>query len=83
MGGRERRKEGIVSDKNKEAIDVGYEMARLLLEWRPEMSGEDVASAIMHALERYSIELEGPGETGLRVCLFKLREMIEERNRSI
>ena len=72
-----------MSDKNKEAIDVGYEMARLLLEWRPEMSGEDVASAIMHALERYSIELEGSGESGLRGCLYSLRESIDKRMMSI
>ena len=69
--------------KQREAIDVGHEMADLLLEWRPKMSPDDVVDAIMHALERYSIELEGPGESGLLRCLRLLEENIEERIRSI
>ena len=68
---------------DKEAIDVGHEIAELLLAWRPEMSAEDVADAIMHALERYSIEIEGPGEIGLRSCLYRLSEGIAARHRSI
>ena len=67
------------------AIDVGRKMADLLKEWRPKIRGSDadVASAVMHALERYSIELEGPSESGLRVCLFSLSEKIDERIKSI
>ena len=70
-------------EKEKKAIDVGHEMADLLLAWRPEMNCQDVTSAIMHALERYSIEIEGPGETGLRTCLFELNNNIENRIMSI
>ena len=69
--------------QHKRAIDVGHAMAELLLEWRPNMDGEDVASAIMHALERYSIELEGPGETGMRTCLFRLKAKVNERIMSL
>lgn len=69
--------------QEKEAIDVGDEMANLLLAWRPEMNGEDVASAIMHALERYSITIEGSGESGLRSCLYALKEKSDNRIRSI
>ena len=69
--------------EEKKAIDVGHEMAHLLLEWRPEMSPRDVATAIMHSLEKYSIELEGPGETGLRSCLYELRGQGDKRLRSI
>ena len=68
---------------SKEAIDVGYEIAALLLAWRPETNSEDVSTAIMHALERYSIEIEGSGEAGLRGCLQSLNAKIEERRRSI
>ena len=69
--------------QDKRAIDVGHEMATLLAQWRPEMNAEDVSDAIMHAMERYSITLEGPGETGLRSCLFSLKDKIDERIRSI
>ena len=67
----------------KKAIDVGHEMANLLVEWRPDMNREDVASAIIHALLRYSITIEGSGESGLRSCLFALRDKIDEEIKSI
>jgi hypothetical protein len=67
----------------KQAIDVGHEMAALLREWRPKIKGEDVAEAIIHALERYSIDIEGPRELGLMSCLTKLQIKMEERLRSI
>ena len=69
--------------KGKEAIDVGHEITDLLLEWRPKMNCQDVASTIMHALERYSITLEGSGESGLRSCLYELDKKINNRIRSI
>lgn len=50
--------------QEEKAIDIGHEMAELLVQWRPEMNGEDVARAVMHALERYSMSLEGSGESG-------------------
>lgn len=58
-------------------------MAELLLQWRPKFDGDDVSSAIMHALERYSIALEGSGEMGLLTCLRSLEQKIEGRIRSI
>lgn len=65
------------------AFDVGTEMAAMLLAWRPEMDADAVSAAVMHALERYSIEIEGPGEVGLRGCLYRLSERINARHRSI
>ena len=66
---------------DKKAIDVGHDIADLLLAWRPNRRGssEDVALAIMYALERYSIEVEGPGETLLRGSLVELRDGIDRR----
>ncbi len=49
--------------QDKKAIDIGHEMAELLVQRRPEMNGKDVASTTMHALERYAISLEGSGES--------------------
>ena len=69
--------------KEKEAIDVRHEISQVLLEWRPEMNAENVVSAIMHALEDYSITIEGSGESGLRACLFALKEKSDNRIRSI
>lgn len=69
--------------QDKQAIDVGHEMAKLLVEWRPDISGEDVASAIMHTLEHYSITLEGASESGMRSCLFRLRDKIDQRIKSL
>ena len=67
----------------KEPVDIGKEMANLLVEWRPQMAPQDIAKAIMHALERYSIELEGSGESGLSSCMYELENKLEERRRSI
>ena len=69
--------------QEEKAIDIGHEMAELLVQWRPEMNGEDVARAVMHALERYSMSLEGSGESGIRSCLFNLKDMVESRIRSL
>ena len=44
----------------KTAMDVGYEMADLLLAWQHGMSHEDVADAIMYALQRYSWDARSP-----------------------
>lgn len=68
---------------DSKAIDVGHHIAGTLLEWRPDFEGDDISTAIMHALERYSITLEGPGESGLMGCLFELQKKIEARLRSI
>ena len=69
--------------EEREAIDVGHEMADLLLAWRPEMNPTDVVDAIMHALERYSTRIEGPGELGLASCIRKLKKALDDRHRSI
>ena len=60
------------------------EMADVLLKWRPNIGDatDDVVSALMHSMERYSIESEGSGETGLRGLVFKLRDAIDERTMS-
>ena len=67
----------------KNHADVGKEMGDLLLAWRPKMSPEDVADALMSALEFYSMGLEGPSEVGLRSGLYRLTDRIEARHRSI
>ena len=71
-----------MSGQDKEAIDVGYEIAKLLLDWRPEMGHEDVATAIMQPLERYSIDNQNSNESELRTIFGYLERMIEERERS-
>ena len=69
--------------QQKKPIDIGHEMADLLIEWRPDINGEDVACAIMHALEHYSVTLEGASESGMGSCLYRLRDMVDQRIRSI
>ena len=70
-------------DNEKEAIDVGREFTSSLSVWRPEMSPKDVIAAIMHALEWYSVKVEGPGEIGLGRCLYELREEADLRLKSL
>ena len=48
--------------EDERAMDVGQEIANLLLILEPKMEPEDIVGALMHALERYSIELEGASE---------------------
>ena len=71
--------------QEKKAIDVGHEMGDILIEWRnQQLMDEDVASAIIHALLHYSIELEGGSESGMSSCLFaRLKAKIDEQIRSI
>lgn len=65
------------------ALQVGHVMANQLVTWRPTMSPEDVAGALMHAMERYSIQTEGPGESGLRGIISHLQDQMEGRLRSM
>ena len=72
-------RKGVVDDcekekqkwKRKRPIDVGHEIAKILLEWRPERNADDVAGAIIHALFSYTKTIDGPTiESGLRdACL--------------
>ena len=62
----------ISMSEERTAVDVGRDMGDLLILWQPDMDGEQVASAIMSALEHYSSDREGPRETGLCGCLFAL-----------
>ena len=65
---------------DKTAMDVGHEIAAILKAWRPDMDHpEDVGSTIGHALERYSIDVEGPGEAKLRACIFAIKSVLEKR----
>ena len=67
---------------DRKAIDVGHEMGALLFAWDLTSSGDarrDVAIAIMHALESYSIAIEGPRETLLQGCLYHLKHEIYRR----
>ena len=67
----------------KRPIDVGREIAAILTRWRPEEgSAEDVASAIMHALERYNINVAPSMESELRTIFVRLSKLMDERRRS-
>ena len=66
-----------------DALTIGHVMANQLLAWRPTMSTEDVASALMHAMERYSIQLEGPSESGMRGIIHHLQDYMERRLRAM
>ena len=70
---------------SKEPIEVGHEIADLLIAWRPsaKQSGKEISDAIIFALEHYSIESEGAREIGLRSILQHLRQQIEWRYQSI
>ena len=69
-----------MADERK-AIDVGHEMADVLLKWRPNIGSatDDVASALMHAMEWYSTESEQVSESGLRALVFKVKDGINMR----
>ena len=69
--------------EDERAMDVGQEIANLLLILEPKMEPEDIVGALMHALERYSIELEGASESELSQCIHELRERLDNRLRSI
>ncbi len=60
--------------------EIGLKIRAL---WDQEMTGEQVADSIMHALERYSIDREGSGERLLAGCLYPLLDKIDIRIRSI
>ena len=66
-----------------EPTEVGHTIGSLFKEWKPAMNPEEVARAIMHALERYSIDLEGSSESGLSGCLSSLESHIAQRRRGI
>lgn len=57
-----------------EPIEAGHEMAKLLVDAYPDMDSEKVADAILHTLERTSINIEGFGEGKLAPCLYALIE---------
>ena len=65
------------------AIEIGHLMANHLLAWRPAMASEDVALALMHAMERYSIKTQGPDESGLRGIINHLQEALPKRLRAM
>jgi len=69
--------------QQREAIDVGHEIAAILQKWRPDMNQKDVAIAVMHALERLSINIEGPGESNLSGILLELKDQCDKRIMSI
>ena len=73
----------VVPTQVMEEIEMGDELSSLLLDWKPTMSPEALAGAIMHTLERYSTKLEGGSEVGLSSCLTNLRREIEVRIRAI
>ena len=52
----------------KNSMEVGHELADILVDWNESVAKptpEDLASAIMHALERFSTTVEGSKESYL------------------
>ena len=68
---------------DRQPINVGRELADILKARRPDMPIQETVAAIEHALERYSIEAEGSGETKLRGVIYELIKKLEARARSI
>ena len=69
--------------QDKKAIDVGHEVADILIGWRPsEGYAEDIASAVMCALERYNIEVAPDLESELRTIFVYLDRQMDERRMS-
>ena len=69
--------------QDKKPMDVGHQIADILTDWRPnEGSQEDIADAIMHALERYNINVAPTMESELRTIFVFLEHKMDERQRS-
>ena len=70
----------------KNSMEVGHELADILVDWHGSVAKptpEDLARAIMHALERFSTTAEGTKESYLGGILYSLDHKIEERQRAI
>ena len=71
-------------EDTREPIHIGHGMAAVLHSWRSERGhSTEIASAMMHLLERYSGLVEGPGEGYLSDIMGALEEKIRERYRSM
>ena len=69
-----------MSTTGKQPMDIGHEIADILLTNYPEQGHEEeISSVIMHVLERYSIEIEGPGESSLAAIMGNLEEKLKVR----
>ena len=69
--------------QERQATDVGREIASILTEWRPEEGyTEDIADAVMNALSRYNLKVAPTMESELRTIFVYLREKMEELSRS-
>ena len=68
-------------------LEIGDDIFSIISGWKQNIRDDDVpeeiVAAVMHALERYSIQSEGAGETGLLQTLMKLRDETNARIRSI
>ena len=70
----------LATSENVEANYIGEQIADQLRVWRPDMDAEDVASAIMQALENYSMNVEGPGhQVKMRAVVNTLLEKLDDR----
>lgn len=69
---------------NRPPIEVGTDIASILIAWdKSKPTPVQIASAFMHALEQYSMEVEGGSESILRGILYSLEHKAGERFRSI
>lgn len=70
--------------EEKTAFDVGGEIGAILTQWRPEEGGtEDIADAVMAALERYNTNVAPDLESELRTIFVYLDQRMKERLRSM
>ena len=68
---------------DKTAMDVGGDIAALLLAWRPEIGSDDLANALIHAVHKCSIALEGVREGGLQGFINALDRKTQEVREAI
>lgn len=67
----------------KTAMDIGGDIAALLLAWRPDIGSDDLANALIHAVHKCSVALEGASEGRLQGFINALDRKTQEVRESI
>lgn len=65
--------------QDKHPTEVSQAIADVLLEWRPQIHAEEVVTAIMYALELYSLQAEIGEQVGFASLLFDLKRNVDQR----
>ena len=70
--------------QDKKPFEVGHDISDILVDWRPqEGSTEDIADAVMDALEQYNLAVAETMESELRTIFVYLDQKMKERLRSM